>query len=342
MTSSSSGIGPVAVAATAGLTPLDPLHQAVEMPGSSSAHGGRSSHTVTVTAHADSLRQAAAASSLVALSDPWQTRVMSPAAISSSSAAPAVASSASSGPPYSVLPPPSRSYSPLHHSAHHPHSGPPSPSSTPSALPQLANGSASESNPTIHLPPLRAHSGPVSPQKSPLSLPPMRPGLETLVSPGMSTSSPILPPQQASVASTTTLPPSYQAGGHPNPSKHSPPPPHSKSLPSIPMAAQAARRETIHTFPHSATSSGIISPSSKHFSSSANDLLLSLRRHSNPALLAHSAPAPRDAHMLLKSYSSLLKESIQSWQGLEELVKDAGEVRRDWDESGMANVEVDE
>lgn len=77
---------------------------------------------------------------------------------------------------------------------------------------------------------------------------------------------------------------------------------------------------------------------------SASHLLNQLRRHSNPASMFSNQPRKGSitgpaggAKELLRRYSTIVKEKLETWQGLESLVKDAEEVREDW-ENGMAKV----
>lgn len=106
------------------------------------------------------------------------------------------------------------------------------------------------------------------------------------------------------------------------PSLSHPSRPHATSLPNVPT-----RRTS--------TSAPDEGPSASH-------LLNQLRRHSNPAS-TFSAQTRRGsisgggAKELLRRYSTIVREKLETWEGLESLVKDAEEVREDWD-AGMAKV----
>ncbi|KAL7415953.1 hypothetical protein BDY24DRAFT_380614 [Mrakia frigida] len=106
------------------------------------------------------------------------------------------------------------------------------------------------------------------------------------------------------------------------PSLSHPSKPHATSLPNVPT-----RRTS--------TSAPDEGPSASH-------LLNQLRRHSNPAS-TFSAQTKRGsisgggAKELLRRYSTIVREKLETWEGLESLVKDAEEVREDWD-AGMAKV----
>lgn len=128
-----------------------------------------------------------------------------------------------------------------------------------------------------------------------------------------------LPPIRSSPASVPSTPLPYARPSHPL---------HSAS---VPASLPTRRTSTVNKTPDS--------PSALH-------LLNQLRRHSTPAspavLAAQGTSGPAGsggggAKDLLRRFSTIMKERVETWEGIEELVKDAEEVRREWDQ-GMAMV----
>lgn len=61
---------------------------------------------------------------------------------------------------------------------------------------------------------------------------------------------------------------------------------------------------------------------------------------SEPPTDGSGLQAPLSARNLVQTYSSVLRDRLQSWEGLENLVKDAEAVADDWEETGMGKVEL--
>jgi hypothetical protein len=180
------------------------------------------------------------------------------------------------------------------------------------------------SNSSNRLPPISSFSlsNPTSPNSTP---PPHRlPSLPSRSGFGFQPNFALSSSSDTRPEAPFTLPPIQD-----NPEFRIPPlnPSHLQSQPSLPHHAS-------NPLPTIQSLREAIPPTSSPPPTSASHLLSQLRRHSLPSskLLSANGGGPSlNADSLMRRYSEMLKESLDSWEGLKDLVKDAEEVQCGWE-----------
>jgi hypothetical protein len=104
------------------------------------------------------------------------------------------------------------------------------------------------------------------------------------------------------------------------------------SQPSVNGAAAAAANTATATNGTNADAKGTAASVSPALTEAASELPVD---GSGP----QQQQAPLSARGLVQTYSSVLRDRLQRWEGLESLVKDAEAVSEDWEETGMNKVE---